>query len=454
MTDTMQHRVERRGRTALAWAASDTGAIWAFRIALAISALVYWVVGRRQWFIRDDWAFLLSRQALRVTRGIDDWLLTAQDGHWMTPPLLIFRGLQNLFGMGSYWPYLVVNLVLHVGAVLLTRRLCQRWGVSPWTTTLLCSILLVFGGGWMNIVFAVQITYNLSLVCFLAQVLLADHDGPVDRRDWLGAALGVLGVMSSGFGPFFIAGMAALLVLRGRWKAAAIAVLPQGLAYAWWYLTWASDIASDTVPGPRSQVPAFAVRGLTATFESLIAIPALGAVALLGALAMVFTPALSRQVRAGLAAMWVTSTLMFLGIGVQRIGFGVQSAEESRYQYMAAMVLVPAVGLAVDRLARWSPGVHRATQVLLAVSVVLNAGWLQVRGAEWADRSAATRRLFELVAGSGLLDDVAPDRRIDDYNPDVNAGWLGYLVREGVVTPRTPSTPEEIAEVRRALGLP
>jgi hypothetical protein len=300
----------------------------------------------------------------------------------------------------------------------------------------------------------VQITYNLSLVCFLAQVLLADHDGPVDRRDWLGAALGVLGVMSSGFGPFFIAGMAALLVLRGRWKAAAIAVLPQGLAYAWWYLTWASDIASDTVPGPRSQVPAFAVRGLTATFESLIAIPALGAVALLGALAMVFTPALSRQVRAGLAAMWVTSTLMFLGIGVQRIGFGVQSAEESRYQYMAAMVLVPAVGLAVDRLARWSPGVHRATQVLLAVSVVLNAGWLQVRGAEWADRSAATRRLFELVAGSGLLDDVAPDRRIDDYNPDVNAGWLGYLVQEGVVTPRTPSTPEEIAEVRRALGLP
>jgi hypothetical protein len=49
---------------------------------------------------------------------------------------------------------------------------------------------------------------------------------------------------------------------------------------------------------------------------------------------------------------------------------------------------------------------------------------------------------------------VAPDRRIDDYNPDVNAGWLGYLVQEGVVTPRTPSTPEEFAEVRRALGLP
>ena len=454
MTDTMQHRIERRSRTALAWAASDTGAIWAFRIALAVSAVVYWVVGRRQWFIRDDWAFLLSRQALRATRGIDDWLLTAQDGHWMTPPLLVFRGLQNVFGMGSYWPYLTVNLALHVGAVLLVRVLCRRWGVSPWTSTLLCSILLVFGGGWMNIVFAVQITYNLSLVCFLAQVLLADHDGPIDRRDWLGAAMGVLGVMSSGFGPFFIAGMAALLVLRGRWRAAAIAVLPQGLAYAWWYLTWASDIASDTVPGPRSQVPAFAVRGLTATFESLIAIPALGAVALLGALAMVFTPALSRRVRTGLAAMWVTATLMFLGIGVQRIGFGIQSAEESRYQYMAAMVLVPAVGLAVDRLARWSPGVHRATQVLLAVSVVLNAGWLQVRGAEWAERSAATRRLFELVAGSGLLDDVAPDRRIDDYNPDVNAGWLGYLVQEGVVTPRTPTTPEEIAEVRRALGLP
>ena len=225
MTDTLQRRLEARGRTALARVAGDTGAEWAFRVALVVSAVVFWVVGRRQWFIRDDWAFLLSRQALRATRGIDDWLLTAQDGHWMTPPLLVFRGLQNVFGMGSYWPYLTVNLALHVGAVLLVRVLCRRWGVSPWTSTLLCSILLVFGGGWMNIVFAVQITYNLSLVCFLAQVLLADHDGPIDRRDWLGAALGVLGVMSSGFGPFFIAGMAALLVLRGRWRAAAIAVL-------------------------------------------------------------------------------------------------------------------------------------------------------------------------------------------------------------------------------------
>ncbi len=46
-------------------------------------------------------------------------------------------------------------------------------------------LLLVFGAGWENLMFAVQIVYNISLLAFLGQSLLVDHDGPVDRRDWV-----------------------------------------------------------------------------------------------------------------------------------------------------------------------------------------------------------------------------------------------------------------------------
>lgn len=448
------HPLEVRGRVALRWAASERGATWAFRAALVASLGVYWIVGRRQWFIRDDWAFILSRPIVRATEGNAAWLLTAHDGHWMTPPLLAYRALQNAFGITSYWPYLTVNLVLHVVAVLLVRQVCLRWTVSPWTTTLLCSTLLVFGGGWQNIVFAVQITYNLTLVCFLAQVLLADHDGPPDRRDWWGAVLGVVGVMSSGFGPFFIAGLAVLLGLRRRWRALAIGVVPQAFAYGWWYLTWQEDLASDAFPGPRSQVPAFAVRGITATFESLTGIASLAGLAIVGSAAVALSPRTAPRVRTGLLALWCTVTLMFLGIGVQRIGFGVLSAGESRYVYMAGMLLVPALGLAVDQLARWSTGLHRAARVVLLAAVVLNAGWLQTSSTEWADHAAGAKRLFELVAGSGLTDQADPARRLDDYNPDVTVASLSTLVDEGAITPRPPSTPDEIAEVRRALGLP
>jgi hypothetical protein len=448
------HPLEARGRAALQWAASERGATWAFRAALMLSAGVYWVVGRNQWFIRDDWAFVITRPVIRATLGNAEWLLTAHDGHWMSPPLIIYRAIQNVVGLESYWPYLLVNLALHVGAVVLVRRLCLRWGASGWTATLVCSILLVFGGGWENIVFAVQITYNLTLLCFVAQLLLCDHDGPTDRRDWIGAALGVIGVTSSGFGPFMIVGIAIFLAGRQRWKALLIGVVPQAAAYLWWYLTWQEDLAADTNPGPPSRIPEFAVRGLVATFESLSGVAALGGVALLGTIALALSPSISPRVRWGVLAVWATVLSMFLGIGLHRVGFGVEFGTASRYQYMAAMLLAPVLALAIDRLSTWSVGLQRAARVVLVASVLLNLGTLRVRAAEWAERAADSKRLFELVAGSGLLGEVPATTIVDPFNPDVNAVAVLVLVRDGIITPRPPTTPEEIAEVRRALGLP
>ena len=148
----------------------------------------------------------------------------------MTPPILIYRGVQNLFGIDSYWPFLVPTMLVHVATVLLVRVLCRRCGVSAWTTTLMCAALLVFGSGWENIVFGIQITYNLSLCAFLAVLVLVDHDGAPDRRDVLAAVVGLIGVMSSGFGPFFVVGAAVFVVVRRRpWRTLLLVVGPQAL---------------------------------------------------------------------------------------------------------------------------------------------------------------------------------------------------------------------------------
>ena len=134
--------------------------------------------------------------------------------------------------------------------MLLVRVLCRRQGVSEWTTTLVCTILLVFGSGWENILFGVQVSYNLTLLGFLAQLVLTDHDGPVDWRDAVGLLCAFVGLMSSGFGPFFIVGIAVFLLLRRRWLAAAIAAVPQLIAYGWWWWAWARD-APTSVPRRR-----------------------------------------------------------------------------------------------------------------------------------------------------------------------------------------------------------
>ena len=49
---------------------------------------------------------------------------------------------------------------------------------------------MFFGAGAENILVVFQITFVGALVFGLVQLLLADHDGPIDRRDWFGLLAG------------------------------------------------------------------------------------------------------------------------------------------------------------------------------------------------------------------------------------------------------------------------
>ena len=445
--------IEQQARRGLRFAGSDRGAQWAFRCALALSAAVYFIVGRNQWFVRDDWAFVISRNAIRTNLGWKSWLFEGQDGHWMTVPIVIWRGIQNVFHLGSYWPYLIPNLMLHVAMVLLVRVLCRRVGVSAWTSTLVCALLLVFGSGWDNLVFAIQITYNLSIVCFLAQVLLVDHEGPTDRRDVVGAVLGVIGVMSSGFGPIFVVGMAVLLVLRRRWKSLALAVVPQATACVWWFVFWGGDAVSAKMPGPRSQLPAFVVRGLLATFEGLTGIVSLAGVALFVTAAVTLWRGHLWRPQSLLMTLWATVVVMFAAIGVERIGFGVISAGSSRYVHVAGVLIAPALAIAIDSLARVSREARWCGWLLLAVSIALNAGWLQIYSAQWARESRAQKDVLELTLGSGYVTQVSPDITPVDISPNITIGWMTYLLAEHAISPRTPANEQQIQTVQLALGL-
>lgn len=416
----------------------------AFRLVLVAACALFYAVGRRQWFVRDDWAFLLSRQRLRESHGIGAWLFTAQDGHWMTPPLAFWRLLQNVFGVGSYWPYLVPTMLLHVAAVVLVRVWCRRLQVSEWTATILCTLLLVFGSGWENILFAVQVVYNVSLVCFLAHLLLVDHDGPVDRRDVVGAALGVLSITSSGFGPFFLVGVGTVLVLRRRWVAAAVATVPQGLAYVWWWLAWGEDPTAERHTSTVGGFLRYAREELSLTLGSLTGQEVFGGAALLGIVAVcVWRRRLGWWSRTTLIGLVVTVAVMFLGIAYQRAGLGIVSAASSRYQYMGAMLLVPALGIAVDQTRRFDRYALAAVHVLLLVAIAQNARALVRWGDQWADRSRADQALFAIVAGFPVIEQADQRLFMSDYNPDVLLADLPQLVADGAITPRTDLTHDE-----------
>jgi hypothetical protein len=334
------------------------------------------------------------------------------------------------------------------------RVLCLRHGVSAWTTTLVCTMLLVFGAGWQNLAFAIQITFNFTLLAFLLQLVLVDHDGPVDRRDYFASVLVLIGVMSSGFGPIFMVGIFVLLALRQRWKALVIALGPQVVLYGWWYLSWQLDDNSAIPGGNRSQLPAFVALGVRSTFEALAGFPALGALAIVATLATALSRRFGWQTQSMSIALVATVVAMFSIVGFERLGLGLHFASESRYIYIAGIVIMPVFALAVDQLARISREARWAGLGVLCVAAGVNLSLLVEATNRWSAASAFERRTFQLVAGSGLVDESNANRSLFVESPDVTAGVLAALVARGAFEPIVPVTDEDIKRVRDALGLP
>ena len=415
--------------------------------------VVIFVVGRRQWFTQDDWALLISRNTQHARHGMAAWLFAAQDGHWLTVPVLIFRSLQLTVGLGSYWPFLLPTLAAHVGCVLLVRTLCRRLGASAWNTTLMCSVLLLFGLGWQNLMFAVQISYTMSLLAFLGQLVLADHDGPVDRRDIAGSLLAIVGLMSSGFGPFYVFGVALMLAFRKRWRALFIAAFPPALLYGWWFLVWESDRAGSQKATPH-EVFTFTRTGVLETLHGLLGLSIFAGAGLVAIVGMCAAKGVPWRNRSTLIVLAAVPVMLYAGIGVERAhSFGFASSAQSRYVYMAAFPLAVVLAVAFDHVRRHSGWALWVVRLVLLMAVAKNTLWMSSHSRPWSTMVASERRTLDLIAGSGLTKTADPLRQPLQLSPDVSVSSIDQLVREHAITPVRVLTDGEVALVRKVLGL-
>ena len=140
------------------------------------------------WFLRDEWSFLSGRSITSV----HDLFRPHALSHWSTVPVVVYRLLWFVFGARTYLPYQALVVVMHLAVAVLLRQLMRRAGVDPWVATIAAAPFILFGPGDQNIVWAFQIGFTGSIAFGLAQLLLSTHDGPIDRRDWLGLGAGLL----------------------------------------------------------------------------------------------------------------------------------------------------------------------------------------------------------------------------------------------------------------------
>jgi hypothetical protein len=204
--------------------------------------LLLWL-GRDRWFFYDEWDFLADRRAWNFAD-----LMRPHNEHWSTIPILIYRALYSVFGIRSYWPYQLPVIVAHLAVVGLLYMVMRRSHVNQWVAAVAAGMFVLFGPGYENILWAFQIGFTGALAFGLVQLLLADHAGGLDRRDWLALAAGIGALLCSGVGitTAIVVGIATLL--RRGWRMAAFQTAPLAAIYGIWYVAENPKTAFGAVP--------------------------------------------------------------------------------------------------------------------------------------------------------------------------------------------------------------
>ncbi|MCU1467264.1 MAG: hypothetical protein JWM72_3192 [Actinomycetia bacterium] len=434
--------------------------------ALVVSAypLLLWL-GRGGWFVFDEWDLLAKR-----TGGNLGDLFRPHYQHWMTLPILAYRLLWQMFGIRTYVPYQSLSIIVHLAATVLLFVVMRRSGVTPWLATIFAGVFIFFGSGADNILFGFLISFVGSLAFGLVHLLLADHDGPVDRRDWLGLLAGFAGMLCSGIAVTMVIVVGLAVLIRRGWRVAALHTVPLAAVY----LTWLAIIGrhqNQHLPLEKatpSEIARFVAIGVRAAFSGLGQLPGVGlalALVLLVGLPLAFAQSGKEVFRrqAAVPIALLCGSIIFLAIaGTGRAGHftlrlgasGPEYARQSRYVHLVIAMMLPALALAANAILRRSRTVGVAIVLLPLVGVPGNVQ-------KFADyrrtyKALDTYKEMILVApriprATQLPRSVEPGKGVA---PGLTLGWLLSGARSGrVPRPRTVAPADFSTEtLRLALG--
>jgi hypothetical protein len=426
---------------------------------VAIPVLLSW--GHKWWFWADDWDFLGTR-----TGGNLSDLFRAHYQHWVTLPILAYRLLWWVFGIRTYVPYQLLIIALHLVTALLLRTVMRRAGVRPWFATLTAGVFVFFGSGAENIVVAFQITFVGALMFGLVQLLLADHDGPVNWLDALALAAGLAALMCSGVAIATVLIVGIAMLLRRGWKIALLQTVPLLVAYGLW------SQLSPKGPGAgsyKSQSPVQVVRfmwtGAGATLGRLAQVPGLAilltvvvvvglgvAIARLGAGALRGRLAVPIALLVGAGIFLLVTGLVRSGAVAGAFGTGPDRARQSRYVYIVAALLLPTLGIAADAIAR------RWRVLTIPVVVLLLAGLPGNlhQGRIYANLSSIDRAKARVsILAAPRLPNASLFVRSVHPAPfyGLTMGWLVDSLASGRIPSPGPLTPKQIATQTLNLAL-
>jgi hypothetical protein len=428
-------------------------ALLAFVAVAVAGAVIYIVNGRKVWFFGvfgDEWDFLAGRRAT-----IPDLLMRHGD-HLVALPALVFRILYTAVGLRTYLPYQLCAIALHLAAAALLRVVMRRAGVNPWIATTAAGAFVLFGAGSQDILIAFQITFSGALVLGLVQLLLVDHPGPIDRRDGLALLAGLGALLCSDIALVLIAAAGVAALARGRWRAALLQVVPLAAVYTAWLVGYGRGARTNT---DVSRIFTSARTTLSSTFGALAQVPFLGwalaAMLVAGLVVAVLDARRSGTLTTLIApgALALAALLFAVMLALTRFGLGAHFAASSRYLHIVAALLLPALAVAADTLARRWRVLAPVVVVLLLVGVPGNIGKVGENVAP-AARYREQRRVIGALPG--LANARAVPRSLHptpSFAAEVTVGWLLDAQRAGRIPTVRPASARERATDRLRLSI-
>jgi hypothetical protein len=420
---------------------------WALRVFVAyliVAVPVLLWIGSYRWFFGDEWSFLADRS---VT--VDGLFAAHNNQHWVTTPVLIYRGLYSLVGLHTYWPYQLVVIALHLTTAGLLRVVMRRAGVSPWLATVAAGSIVLLGAAEDNILWAFQITFVGALAAGLGQIILADHEGPIDRRDWFGLGLGLVGLTMSGVAPSLIAGAGLVCLIRRRWSAAVLHTVPLGLVYLLWVQL--EDVSTMyRVEGHPFTISAYWVwmrEAATGLFDAVGHFAPLGVVfaaLLIGGTILAgrregWIPFLRRA--AVPVTLVVVCMLTMTTAAPSRFFIGEGASRAGRYIGLMVALTLPMLAVAGDALVRRWPKALVVVCGLFLLPIPFNATEFRSDELLTPDYFRNMRRFTAGLAQEPLAAQappwIEPNLSIVGQ-PDMTLGWLLEAEREGKLPTAEP----------------
>ena len=387
-----------------------------------------------RWFNRDEWYFLSGRDM----STLDAWFAPHNE-HWTTLPVVAFKAMYALVGLHSYRPYQAMVLITHATVCVLLWVIMRRVGVRPWIATCAAAILVLFGPGDQNITWAFQITFTGSIAFGLAHLIMVDHDGRIDRRDWIGLGLGAAGLMTSGIAPVMVVGVGIAALLRRGWRLALFHTAPLAALFLTWYLI--EDPSSENFFGraPVSSIIDWIRVGETSIYQNVGQFALVGlllAAMLIVGLAVAWLPLDLKtfRVRAAMPlALLLCVPLVYALTSTNRWAFGSQLALSSRALYCGTALTVPALGVAADALARRWRLLTPAVVALLLFGIPWNIGKFE----DPIENENFFRRQEQIIIGAAYS---AKGEAVPDWvepEPDPSDG--AHRPWDGCAKPRQPA---------------